>query len=286
MSNASTDLLSLPYRDRQLIGVVRNIEDTIKPVEIRIGDYYSTNTYLNSLNPKVWFTKKYWTNTKNYGLVGYLIDKAKEAEDPTDNHSLRYLRKVRADQVEGILQFPPGHPLYETVYVGHPLLPSVYIPLSRFHRFLFEEKLAELLMVLWSLGAKKVTITHEYGYGNEFNAGGGLTVPVDLPVEAGASFSRKKSQSSRGTIEAYFQPVATPLIPNSVVWYKYEPTWTRVAEARLSAGLKEIDVELRYDDDFGISTDVAVQLAQNGFKAGGEFQKHQHTSWKFKSSFG
>jgi hypothetical protein len=285
MSNLSTNLLSLPYRDRQLIGVVRDADDTLQPVEIKLGDYYSVDAYLRGLNPKSWFTKDYWTNTKNYGLVGYFIDKAKGAEKSTDNQSLRYLRKVKADQVEGMLQFPPGHPLYETVYAGHPLLPSVYIPLARFHRFLFEEKLTELLMVLWSLGAKKVTITHEYGYGNEFNASGGLTIPVELPVEAGTSFKRKTSQSSTGTIEAYFQPVATPLIPTSVVWYTYEPTWKRVAEARLSAGLTEIDVELRYDDDFGVSADVALQLTNCGFKVGGEFQKHEHTSWKFKSSF-
>ena len=68
-------------------------------------------------------------------------------------------------------------------------------------------------------------------------------------------------------------------------WFEYEPTWKQIAEGRLSGGLKRIDILLRYEDDFGINAAIATSLEQLGFKIGGEFQKHEKTSWKFHGSF-
>jgi hypothetical protein len=60
----------------------------------------------------------------------------------------------------------------------------------------------------------------------------------------------------------------------------------KIAQARLTAGLKDIDVELRYDDDFGVSAEVALKLSEFGFKLGGAFSKHEETAWEFRASFG
>ncbi len=293
---AQGNLLSLPYRDRQLVAVMpqRESESTIERLEIPLSAYFVGN----SLNPFSVFTKDYWVDypkrmnlrdTKNWGIIGYAIDKVKneikEGKERPDQNLTRNLLRVPADIAELTFKFPPGHPLYNTVYVGHPLKPSVYTPLASFHHFLFEEKFNELLKLLWSLSATKVTINYVRGYRNAFDGSAGLSIPAEIPAKVGASFERKVSNHSEATLEAFFNPVGSPRIPEIMAWYTYEPTWQKIAEARLTAGLKAIDVELRYDDDFGVNSEVATTLLETGFKIGGDFQKHEQTSWKFHSSF-
>lgn len=290
------NLLALPYRDRQLVAVMpkRESESTIEQQEIPLSAYFVGN----SLNPLSVFTKDYWVDvpkrmnpldSKNWGLYGYAFDKVRNALDISkgsiEKSSVRNLLKVPANLAERDLHFPPGHPLYNTVYVGHPLKTDVYTPLANFHHFLFEEKFNELLKLLWSLSATKVTINYIRGYRNAFDGSVGLSIPTEIPVKVGTSFERKVSNRSEATLEAFFNPVGNPRIPESTAWYAYEPTWQKIAEARLTAGLQAIDVELRYDDDFGVNGEIAATLLETGFKIGGDFQKHERTSWKFHSSF-
>lgn len=290
---SADDLLSLPYRDRQLIAVVPQLgaPSDVEEVEIRLGDYMSAERYLGAYNVKNWFKKSHWTDTKNWGLTGYLVDKARgkmasvggAAASPPN--TVRHLRKIRADLAERILSFPPGHPLYETAYAGHPLKPEVYAPLASFHRVLFEEKFNELLTLLWCLGAADVSIHYVRGYRDAFGANAEVSLPADVPIKLGASAGRQTGRSSEAALEAHFTPTGQPHVPESTTWYQYEPTWQKVAEARLSAGLKSIDLELRYDDDFGVSGEVAAGLSGVGFKLGGDFQKHERTEWRFHGSF-
>ena len=69
--------------------------------------------------------EKTWTDAKNWGLYGYLYSKVRQMRKPSTGGSLRHLRTIRADVAERLFSFPPGHPLYDTAYAGHPLRPSV-----------------------------------------------------------------------------------------------------------------------------------------------------------------
>ncbi|HHD81300.1 MAG TPA: hypothetical protein ENK99_06910, partial [Campylobacterales bacterium] len=206
-SKFAIDLLSLPYRDRQLIVIIQEAENTVERVDIRLRDYYHLRA--KDLNPLSWLRKEYWTDTRNLGLIGYLIDKAKGGQTLNEKN-IRYLRKLQADVAERLLKFPPGHPLYDTVYVGHPIEPPIYIPMAAFHRFLFEEKFNELLTLLWSLCARKVTINYLNGYSGAFNAEGKLSMPTDLPIDVKGSFQRKGSHRSEAILNVEFIPCGEP----------------------------------------------------------------------------
>ena len=69
------------------------------------------------------------------------------------------------------------------------------------------------------------------------------------------------------------------------MWLSYEQTWKSVAEARLTGRLKEVDVELRYNDDYGINADLATKLSKLGLSLGGSFEGHEQTIYKFKATF-
>lgn len=286
MQGRNIDLLSLPYRDRQIIVVVKDDVDYHKRVPLKFSDYFTPEVGKANANPRNWVSLKHWSDSKSWGIYGYLFDKIREKFGETQSQEIKHLRKLRADAAEKFLVFPPGHPLYDTAYAGHPLKPTVYTPFGNFHRLLFEEKFNELLKLFWCLGAKKVSIKYVSGYRNEFEAAGKVPLPVDLPVTIEASGGRKRSYSSAVELEARFIPSGRPRIPEGLTWYPHEATWKHIAEGRLSGGLSSIDVSLRYEDDFGVNAEVALGLEQMGFKIGGEFQKHEKTTWAFHGSFG
>ena len=63
------------------------------------------------------------------------------------------------------------------------------------------------------------------------------------------------------------------------------PQFTPPSKPGKTAGLNEINVELRYDDDYGVSLNLAAKLNDFGFKLGGDFERHQRTAWKFHGTF-
>lgn len=199
----------------------------------------------------------------------------------TPGHILR----ISANLAEKIIRFQAGHPLYDTVYAGHPLVPRVYLTVASFHRYLFEDKFNELLTLLCSLGARQVEIDHVRGYSRMAAGKGGLTLPGLLGVDVGGSGSSYLSKSSEGHLTAQFSANAEPHIPESSVWLSYEQTWKNVADARLTGGLKQIDVELQYNDDYGINEDLTIKLSKLGLSLGGNFERHEQTIWKFKAEF-
>lgn len=109
------DLLSKPYRDRQLIDLAESLEHVVEQVEIKLGEYipFTPQAYVKtikkSLNPNSWFSKDYWLDTKNWGVTGYAIDKIKNrsryASKSSEHQSMKYLKRIRADIAEKSLTF-------------------------------------------------------------------------------------------------------------------------------------------------------------------------------------
>ena len=280
----NTDFVAKPYRDRQLIAVVREITEASDPKPIRLSDYEGLASYKRAWDARQWLTKEYWNDSRSYGIAGYLFDKTR-AKAPSDGGGSS-LTKITGTEASAELLFPPGHPLYETVYVGHPLRPPVYVPLASFHRACFDDKFNELLSLLIALGAVSVTIRYEYGYRDASAANASITLPLQTPLSIGAGGRASSAQGAAGLLGARFNPSGTPHVPEECVWYPFEATWQSVARARLRSGLAEIDAELRYDDDFGVDAKVALSATGVGFKIGGDFSKHERTLWKFHADFG
>ena len=284
-SSDSTEFLSLPYRDRQVIVLVKQGDDPRKHIPIRFSDYNSLEAHRLSRDPRNLLKPSVWKNTKNWGIYGYLFDKVRNVSGNPANQNIKHFKKLQADIAEEILSLPPGHPLYDTVYVGHPLRLPVYIPLANFHRYLFEEKFNELMKLFSCLGARKIRISYVAGYKDAFEASGGVALPADLPVKIQVSGKGAREGVATADLEAHFEPTAEPFIPEALIWFPYETTWQQIAGGRLEGGLKKIDVAFRYEDDFGVSGDLAAGLEGMDFKIGGEFQQHQKTTWKFHGTF-
>ena len=186
-----------------------------------------------------------------------------------------------------VLRFPPGHPRDRVLYVGHPAAANLYYPAAGFHRLTFEHKFVEATRLLIALGATELEVEHLRGWSNEFAANLNVAFPLaSAPVETGAKGGRKRSGSSSALFRATLRGSENPMIPADMVWYPYEPTWELVAEGALHSGLREFELVVRYEDDYGVDAGLKLAVEKVGLDLGGSFQEHVSTSWKISGTFG
>jgi hypothetical protein len=181
------------------------------------------------------------------------------------------------------LRLPLGHPLFDTVYAGHPARPEVYYPLADFHRRAFEHKFTEALKLVTSLGAASIKVSAVQGWGRDFSAG----LRVGLPTADSVDGSGKSASSHKREFlyEAELDGCDAPVVPAGLVWYPHEDSWQEVARQRLEHGLRSFELHVTYQDDFTITADVAASVEKVGLKVGGQFERQQSTVWAINGIF-
>jgi hypothetical protein len=93
------------------------------------------------------------------------------------------------------LEFPIGHPRYKVLYVGHPAVPTSYIPMGDFHRFLFEHKIAEAFSLLMALGAQELEIERISGNSSLIGLSAAVPVPIEGVKGSGEFETHRKATS-------------------------------------------------------------------------------------------
>lgn len=202
-------------------------------------------------------------------------------------NSVSPVRFVASNDVSKV-KFPVGHPRSHILYVGHPLLPTVYYLAAEFHRCLFEHKIAEVSRMLRYLGAKHIRIERKEGYGHEVSVKAALSVPEVLSAGAGAEVGHKRSGSSSVMFEARYPVNAPPSLAKDMVWYDHEDLWKEIAQGRLVHGTANFTLDVEYKDDFGVNTNLSGSIEKLGVKIelGGKFSNFQHTVWHVSGEFG
>lgn len=144
------------------------------------------------------------------------------------------------------INFPVGHPQPNTLYIGHPLKPGVYIPFENATEQLFMEKVRELCYLAQCLGAVEIKFKRIKGLdvsnsessclersgeaGRKFlNVGGSLSV----------SGSESNTYSSKDGVELVqrYSPIKKPFCPEGMVWYDSDPTWQTLVKQRLNGNI-------------------------------------------------
>lgn len=144
------------------------------------------------------------------------------------------------------INFPVGHPQPNTLYIGHPLKPGVYIPFENATEQLFMEKVRELCYLAQCLGAVEIKFKRIKGLdvsnsessclersgeaGRKFlNVGGSLSV----------SGSETNTYSSKDGVELVqcYSPIKKPFCPEGMVWYDSDPTWQTLVKQRLNGNI-------------------------------------------------
>jgi hypothetical protein len=202
-------------------------------------------------------------------------------------------------------KFEVGHPQLGIFYVCHPLRSDRYYALEEFHDKVFDDKQAELVYLLQSIGANHIhveaikdilennsssTVSNRCLADESFL---GISGKDSGQQQIGAR--RHASQSGMWDIE--LQPVKSPYIPKDLVWYYHEPTWQQIAQSAVAGNYKKITLELRYQEDFSINSKRIKQIEagliffsqKEGLQWSKEteelLQKRKRTVWKFTACF-
>lgn len=148
--------------------------------------------------------------------------------------------------IPNYINFPVGHPQPNTLYIGHPLKPGVYIPFENATEQLFMEKVRELCYLAQCLGAVEIKfkrikgldvsnsesscLEHSGEAGRKFlNVGGSL----------GVSEMETNTYSSKDGVELVqrYSPIKKPFCPEGMVWYDSDPTWQTLVKQRLNGNI-------------------------------------------------
>jgi hypothetical protein len=220
-------------------------------------------------------------------LVGALAAViAKELSSRTrkmSEHGVAVLTVTRTQAVRE-LQFPLGHPRYSVLYVGHPAVPSSYIPMGDFHRFLFEHKVAEALLLLTALGASELEVERIAGKAALADVSASLHLPV-TEEGAGVSVGGHRSSSSQLLLKARLSSHGTPTIPADLVWYSHEPLWQSLAQMRMNHNLSTFSLDVRYGDDFGVNAALKGHAVRAGLDIAGKFESYEGSTWRMMGTF-
>ena len=275
--NPTHDLLALPYSERQLIIVQ---PDEVAAAARRTAERPSTDDEPTDWTAIAARIGKVALKFSLYGPVITITTEALNAWARARENGLNVLQIGRTEAQA--LQFPPGHPREQTLYVAHPALPSVYYTTATFHRMAFEHKFSEAILLLMSLGAGKITVEHVRGWSREFSA----KISTPLPnIDATANVGQSAKSGSSLLFEATLNNKHVPSIPSDLVWFSHEPTWQAVAKGRMQYGLAQFSLTVNYDDDFGVNAGLKVRVQKVGLDLGGTFEDHMATTWKIYGDF-
>lgn len=226
------------------------------------------------------------------GIVGRYLNKKfsgskgkdAAAHFSTKGKGYRGVIAMNLHKATELLDLPPGHPLLDYSYVGHPLIHQRYIPCGSFHNVVFEEKANELMTLLASLGASRVKIIHQKGYTRSQQLGVGIDDPT---TGKRFGFSKKKKNKKQRIVihEEHYHPSDQKAIPKDLIWYDSEPSWQAIAKRRIEHNTAKFQVSLKYEEDYGINHNLQLGLSKIGIQLGSNIEQFEATEWTFEGEF-
>ena len=144
------------------------------------------------------------------------------------------------------IQFPMNHPKTNEVYVCHPINKNAYLPIKEFEKELFTDRLHELMLLLGSLGAKKIEISSQERNTNTENQKNNTQADASLDIKINSAKGDYEKNNNRDSslehelnvkFHQTFNPKKAPFIPNNLVWYHSNLGWQRLANQRLNGNL-------------------------------------------------
>lgn len=171
------------------------------------------------------------------------------------------------------------------VYAMHPYDRLTYLSLARFHQYLFDEKRAEMVRLMTSLGARSLTLMHTEDDGRAGGVEAGVTGVNG--VDVGLKGNAKNSSGSRFALSLTVdeRPTRPPSLPTNLVWFHHEPLWQAMANARLEHGVSSFKVTFTYENDFDVDVSLCAKVQGVGLKLGGTFEKNQSVRQEYEVAF-
>lgn len=180
------------------------------------------------------------------------------------------------------IKFPVGHPQANILYLGHPLIPTEYIPFEDATEILFLSKLREFCYLAQCLGAEEILIRRTKGtdMSNSIDKTLGGSVDVGRKfLGASAEFNNKvhekRDEQKNDAMELvqHFQPTKYPFCPSDLIWFDTDDTWKNMVRQRLNGNLLSYREKITSSETIKLSgsqiIDVKAAFSNLLFKVSG-----------------
>ena len=154
-----------------------------------------------------------------------------------------------SSNVPNCINFYDNMPLNNELYVGHPYIPSVYIPYNQAEDILFQDKIQEFCYILQQLGAEEVTITSLKGQKiNETNnkkeelelaANAGRFGNATLNIDSSTSNLMDRTSHEQYDVKYVYDPIDMPKMPSETIWYQNQSKWQHLVQSRINGNTLE-----------------------------------------------
>ena len=146
------------------------------------------------------------------------------------------------------IHFPMGHPIANQLYVGHPYIPSNYIPFENYELTFIEDKVREFCQIMQYLGATEINIecinSSSSNKDTNLQQKGSANANYKLASLSGEGERNRTDKflediSQSINLHQKFYPKSQPMLPPDLVWYAHEPSWQRLYNQRMQGALME-----------------------------------------------
>ena len=190
----------------------------------------------------------------------------------------------RAKELE--YSFPPGHPQVGQTYIEHPLSglagrkKNVYIPYDKYDSILLEEREAELIRLLVTLGATRILITKNRG--SDFKKSLGLDSELELSIfKCSISGNSTVNDIETCTDKREYILDGSDLKKGQSIdrslfaWIDFEPSWESLVFAREVGGCTKAELDIKENAIFSIDKSIEASVKFKVYEGSipGEFQK-------------
>lgn len=169
---------------------------------------------------------------------------------PVQSYSDLSQKKLAVVDINNLpaINFPMGHPVVNQLYVGHPYIPSKYIPFENYELELIEDKIREFSQIMQYLGATEINIESVNSSSNnkDVNTDQKLSGGADYKFISGSGNGERhitnkllEDISQHINLHQKFSPKKYPALPENLVWYQNEPSWQRLYCQRMQGALLE-----------------------------------------------
>lgn len=169
---------------------------------------------------------------------------------PVQSYSDLSQKKLAVVDINNLpaINFPMGHPVANQLYVGHPYIPSKYIPFENYELELIEDKIREFSQIMQYLGATEINIESVNSSSNNKDSkiDQKLSGGVDYKLVSGSGNAERhinnkllEDISQHINLHQKFSPKKYPALPDNLVWYQNEPSWQRLYSQRMQGALLE-----------------------------------------------
>jgi hypothetical protein len=266
------EFIQLHYSNRQLIMFSMDIiEPTTSSLLVTLQEMYGKV----KKHPIKYFFRQALYNDITFQAMRQMWNELFKDDRPLTFFPTEYAESFK---------LPPGQVHVGELYTAHPITSQnlFYYPLHEFHLSMHRQKSHELIQILRSMQVKYYRIEHIEGFkdGKGFSVDGSAIID-DMKIGVGGG--QRKETSFENNVICEETPTPTgeiPQLPQSLIWYDFEPEWQVAVDGILKHGTQQMSFVYSYVNNYGV--DINFNLAYDKAKLntkiqGTEFQK---TVWK------